>query len=141
MYVIGDDTNTGVGLTDIVSDMSALPVVWTITDVIVELFEATGSVVADVTSAEFKIVVPAAGAAGVGPGLICTTKEKPVAVAPLVNADPSVHTTCPVAPAAGAVHVHPAGAAIDTNVVFGGVCWYKTAVVAEFGPLLVTDSV
>jgi hypothetical protein len=97
-------------------------VVCTITDVVVELFDATGSVVADVTSAEFKIVVPAGGAAGVGPGLILTTNENPVTVVPLFSDEPSVQITCPVAPAAGAVHVHPAGAVIELNVVFGGVC-------------------
>ena len=128
-------------MTDIVSDMSASPVVCTSTEVVVELFDATGSVVADVTSAEFRIVVPAAGAAGVGPGLIVTTNENPVAVVPLFKDEPSVQTTCPVAPTAGEVQVHPVGAVMELKVVFGGVCWYRTGVVAALGPLFVTDSV
>ena len=75
------------------SARSESPEVSTNTDVIVELLEATESVVAEVTSAEFTIVVPAAGAGGVGPGSIVTTNVNAVVVVPLVNAEPSVQTT------------------------------------------------
>ena len=50
----------------------------------------------------------------------------------------SVQLTVPVEPTAGAVHVHPAGATTDWNVVFRGVASVKFAFVAATGPLFVT---
>ena len=120
--MIVDETKTGVGDADIESARSESLEVSTSTDVVVELLDATGSVVDDVTSAEFNIVVPEAGAAGVGPGLMVTTKENPVAVEPLLRDEPSVQMTFPVAPTAGEVQLQPLGAAMEVNVVFGGVC-------------------
>ena len=49
-----------------------------------------------------------------------------------------VHVIVPVAPTAGVVQVHPAGAETDWNVVFVGVASVKVAPVAVAGPLLVT---
>lgn len=120
---MGDDTKTGAADTPIARARSELPLFSTNTLVKVELLDATESVVDDVTSAEFTMVVPAAGAAGVGPGLMVTTNVNAVVVVPLVSAEPSVQITFPVAPDAGDVQVQPVGAAIEVNVVFGGVCW------------------
>lgn len=83
---------TGVGDTFIDKARSESPAFSTSTVVKVELLDATGSVVAEVASAEFTIVVPAAGADGVGPGLIVTTNVNGVVVVPLVSAEPSVQT-------------------------------------------------
>jgi hypothetical protein len=105
------------------SARSEFPTFSTNTEVIVELFDATESVVADVTSAEFTIVEPATGAGGAGPALIFTTNMNAVVVVPLVSAEPSVQTIWPVLPTVGEVHVQPAGAAIEVKVVLGGVCW------------------
>src|ERR1700683_5214066 len=100
---------------------SESPVVSTSTDVVVALFDPTGSVIVDVTSAVFTIVVPAAGAAGAGPGLTVTMYVNAVVVVPLFKLAPSVQITCPVAPATGVAQVHPAGGVIEANVVLGGV--------------------
>ena len=99
---------------------SESPVVSTNTEVVVALFVGTGSVVCEVTSAEFTMVVPAAGA--VPPEFTVTTNVNGVAVVPLAKAAPSVQMIWPVAPTAGFVHVHPVGAVTEANVVFGGVC-------------------
>ena len=53
----------------------------------------------------------------------------------------SVHVTDPVPPEPGAATVQPVGHVIALNVVFGGVCWYKTALFTAFGPLFVMVSV
>ena len=121
MYVTGEDTNTGVGDAVMATARSESPVASTSTDVVVALFDSTGSVIVEVTSAEFTIVVPATGAAGVGPGFTVTTKVKLVVVVPLFRFAPSVQITCPVAPTAGSAQVHPVGGIIEANVVFGGV--------------------
>jgi hypothetical protein len=60
-----------------------------------------------------------------------------LAVAPTARLG-SVQLTVPVEPTAGAVHVHPAGATTDWNVVFRGVASVKFAFVAANGPLFVT---
>lgn len=49
-----------------------------------------------------------------------------------------VHVIVPVAPTAGVVQVHPAGAEIDAKVVLVGVASVNVAPVAAAGPLLVT---
>src|SRR3954447_21244209 len=53
----------------------------------------------------------------------------------------SLQVIVPVPPTAGVVHVHPAGASTDRNVVLGGVTWVKMTPVAAAGPLFVTVSV
>jgi hypothetical protein len=121
VYVTGEDTNTGVGDAVMATARSESPVVSTSTDVNVALFDSTGSVIVDVTSAEFTIVVPATGAAGAGPGFTVTTKVKFVVAVALFRLAPSVQITCPVDPTAGSTQVHPLGGVIDANVVFGGV--------------------
>jgi hypothetical protein len=50
----------------------------------------------------------------------------------------SLHVIVPVAPIAGAVQVHPAGAEIDWNVVFVGVTSVNVAPAAAAGPLFLT---
>jgi hypothetical protein len=59
VYVTGDDTKTGVGDADIEIAKSESPVTSTVTVVVVALFDTTGSVVCEVTSAVLTIVVPA----------------------------------------------------------------------------------
>ena len=49
-----------------------------------------------------------------------------------------VHVIVPVAPTAGVVQVHPAGAEIEAKVVFVGVASVNVAPVAAAGPLFVT---
>lgn len=116
--MIADDTKTGVGDTVIESAKSASPVISTSTDVVVVLFDETGSVVADVVSAVLTIVVPAAV-----PAPTVTTNVKFPLVVPLPKLALAVQMTCPVPPTAGAVpHVQPAGGVIEEKVVLGGVC-------------------
>jgi hypothetical protein len=87
--------------------------------VVVVLLDETGSVVWEVTSAEFTIVVPAAV-----PPLTVTTKAKLPDVVLLFKLALAEQSTSPVPPGAGAVpHVHPAGGAMEVKVVLGGVCW------------------
>src|ERR1700675_1668646 len=96
---------TGVGDAVIERARSASPVISTRTEVIVALFEAKGSVVCEVTSAEFTMGVPAAVAA-----LTVTTKVKAPVVVLLFMAAFAVQMTVPVPPAAGRVpQVHPTG--------------------------------
>jgi hypothetical protein len=118
VYEIADDTNTGVGEAVMETARSESPVVSTNTDVVVALFVGTGSLVCEVTSAEFVIVVPAA----VLPFTV-TTNVKVVVVVELFKLEPSVQITWPVPPTAGAVpQVHPVGGVIEEKVVLGGVC-------------------
>src|SRR5579863_1129200 len=49
----------------------------------------------------------------------------------------SLHTTFPVAPTAGVVQVHPAGASTDSKVVGPGVASVRLTPVAGAGPLFV----
>jgi hypothetical protein len=82
-------------------------------------------------SVEVAVIV---GTTMLGATLTTTTM---LAVAPTARLG-SVQLTFPVEPTAGAVHVHPAGARTDWNVVFGGVASVKFAAVAATGPLFVT---
>jgi|SRR5580704_10515671 hypothetical protein len=117
VYVRLEEMNTGVGDAVIESDRSASPVISTSTEVMVALFEATGSVVCEVTSAELTIDVPAAAAA-----LTVTTNVKFPVVVLLAMAALAEHKTVPVPPTAGAVpQVHPAGGVTEAKVVLGGV--------------------
>ena len=111
---------TGVGDAVIDRAKSASPAISTRTGmlVVVALFEATGSVVCEVTSAEFMMVVPAGVAA-----LTVTMKVKAPVVVLLAMAAFAVQRTIPVAPTAGAVpQVHPTGGLMEAKVVLGGVC-------------------
>ena len=112
-----EDSNTGVGAAVIVIARSESRVISTRTDVDVVLLEETGSVVCEVTSAEFTMVVPAAVAAAT-----VTTYVNAVVVVPLAKLAAAVQITCPVAPTAGEVQVHPVGGVMEVNVVFDGVC-------------------
>jgi hypothetical protein len=118
VYVIGDATNTGVGNAVEVSERSASPVTSTNTEVVVALLEEVGSAVVEVTSAQFRIVVPAAV-----PALTVTTKVKLPLATPLFTFALAVQMTWPVAPTAGAVpQVQPVGGVMEAKTVFGGVC-------------------
>jgi hypothetical protein len=86
-----------------------------VTLLVAVLFAGVGSKVVEVTVALPEMTVPPAT-----PAFTVTTSVND-AVPALARAEPSVHVTVPVAPAAGAVHVQPAGRAIDANVVFVGV--------------------
>ena len=118
VYVRFEDMKTGVGEADMERERSAWLVSSTRTDVLVALFEETGSVVCDVTSAELTMEVPAAA-----PALTVTTNVKaPVVVLFGIVALAEQRTT-PVPPTTGAVpQVHPAGAVMEEKVVLGGVC-------------------
>ena len=60
VYVIGDETYTGDGEACIETAISASAAASTRTDVVVALFEETGSLVPEFASAVLTIVVPAA---------------------------------------------------------------------------------
>src|ERR1700722_1492283 len=108
---------TGVGAAVIERARSASPAVSTRTEVMVALFEATGSVVCEVTSAEFTMGVPAAVAA-----VTVTTKAKAPVVVPLAMAALAVQITVPVPPTGGRAQVHPPGGVMEAKVVCRGVC-------------------
>jgi hypothetical protein len=112
-----DDSNTGVEVAAIATARSASPVISTKTDVDVVLLDETGSVVCEVTSAEFTMVVPAAVAAAT-----VTTYVNAVVVVPLFKLAAAVQITWPVAPTAGEVQVHPVGGVTEAKVVLVGVC-------------------
>jgi len=115
-----EEMKTGVGDAVIESARSASPAVSTRTEVMVALFEAKGSVVCEVTSAEFTMEVPAAVAA-----LTVTTKVKAAVVVPLAMAALAVQITVPVPPTAGVTQVHATGVVgvvMEEKVVLGGVC-------------------
>ena len=113
-----DEIKTGVGDAVIERARSACPVSSTRTEVVVALFEDTGSVVCEVTSAELTIDVPAAAAA-----LTVTTNVNVPVVVLLAMVALAEQRTVPVALTAGCVQVHPVGGVIDAKVVLGGVCW------------------
>lgn len=93
------------------------------------LLAAFGSVVADVTAAEFVIVVLLDTEAST-----CTTNVK-VAEAPLAN-EPVVAVTFPVPPTGGVVVVQPAGALSEKNVVLAGTASVSDTLAALAGPAL-----
>src|ERR1700722_4966599 len=74
-----------------------------------------------------------AAAVPVGGTLTTTIMSASAATARLA----AVQFTLPVAPTAGAVQLHPAGARTDSNVVLAGVPSVKLRPVAAAGPLLV----
>jgi hypothetical protein len=115
--VSAEDSNTGVGAAVIETARSESPVISTRTDVDVVLLDEFGSVVCEVTSAEFTIVVPAAVAAAT-----VMTYVNAAVVVPLAKLAVAVQITCPVALTAGEVQVHPDAGVTEANVVFDGVC-------------------
>jgi hypothetical protein len=120
VYVRVENTKTGVGDAPTDTAKSACPAVSTNTDVVEASFDATGSAVVDVVSAELRMIVPAATAA---PTVTLTVK---LAVEPFVKFPPppvKEQRTCPVAPTAGVLQVQFTGDVMDWNVVLGGVCW------------------
>src|SRR5205814_4574830 len=118
VYVRVENTKTGVGDAPTDTAKSACPAVSTNTDVVEASFDATGSAVVDVVSAEFRMTVPA----GMAPPTVTLIVNVPVE--PLVKFPPppvKEQRTCPVAPTAGVLQVQFAGNVIDWNVVLGGV--------------------
>ena len=109
----------------------------TVTDVVVVLFAGTGSVPVSLTVAVFVIVEPT-----VTPAFTSTTMEK-LPVVEFAATDPvAVQVIVPVPPTAGTVpHVHPVGAAAETNVVFVGVLCVSVAPMPASALLFVTVSV
>src|SRR5579863_2949099 len=95
------------------------------------LFNAFGSLADEFAETFCEITVPFAV-----PALTFTTKVKVAAVR--ADMPTLVHTTLPVPPMAGVMQLHPAGAAIDTKVVFAGIVVTTVALSAALGPLLVT---
>ena len=108
VYVKLEEIKTGVG--DVVEDTarSACVPLSTRTEEVEALFFETGSAVVAVTSAEFRITVPA----GVAPATATTTVNVPVPR--FASGAPSMQMIWPVPPAAGCVpQVHPAGGVTD----------------------------
>ena len=104
-------------------------------ELVAVLFAALPSEVVEVMLAEAEMVVPS-----VTPALT-TTFTTIVAVPAFARFEPSVQVMDPVAPTPGFVHVHPAAAVTDWNVVLAGVACVNTGAVAAPGPLFVTTLV
>jgi len=98
------------------------------------LFVEFGSLTDELTLAVLVITVPFAV-----PVFTFVISENVAAVLPAKLK--SVQTILPVPPTAGVVHVHPEGAASETNVVLAGTPSTKAALSAALGPLLVTTCV
>jgi hypothetical protein len=98
---------------------------------VVLLFALLGSEVVAETE-EVAVIVPIATVEGT---FSTTTMSAEV---PAARFAVSLHVTVPVAPTAGVVQVHPAGASTDWNVVFTGVASVNATPVAAAGPLFVT---
>jgi hypothetical protein len=98
------------------------------------LFEEFGSIADELTDTVPVITVPFAVAL-----LTFTTSVNVPMVNPAMLA--LVQTTLPVPPTGGLRQLHPAGAAIDTNVVFVGTTATTVALSAALGPLFVTTCV
>src|SRR5579862_903770 len=128
--VMGLPACTGFGEATLVTVKSGA-VVPTIVVAVAVLFATFGSVAEEFADTASVITVPLAvplftftirvNAAKVEPGMLT-----------------SVQTTLPVPPAPGFAQTHPAGAAIDTSVVFAGIVATTVALSAALGPLLVT---
>src|SRR3984957_18909 len=97
---------------------------------VVLLLLAFGSEVVALTE-EFAVRLPWATVDGT-----FTTKTM-FAVAPDARLAESLQVTVPAVPTAGVIHVQPAGASTDWNVVLVGVASVKLAPAAGAGPLLV----
>jgi hypothetical protein len=123
-------TCTGTGDATFVTDRFG-PVVPTIVVVVAVLFAELGSLAEDATDAVPVITVPFAV-----PLFTLTTRVNVPEVKPGMLA--FVQTTLPVPPSPGLRQLQPAGAAIDTSVVFVGIAATRVALSAALGPLLVT---
>ena len=128
VYVILAPAATGLGEPLFVTDRSQMSFTPVVT--VVLLLERVGSDVVAVTE-EFAVIVPM----GTVEGTPTTTTMS--AEVPDGRLAVSLQLTFPVEPTAGAVHVHPAGASTDWNVVFSGVASVKLTPVDAAGPLFV----
>jgi hypothetical protein len=120
---------TGSGVSIFVMPRSAEPTP-TVVVAVAELFALEGSAVDDDAVAVFVMMVPDAVA-----GATRTTSVN--AALPAAKLE-FVHDTVPFAPTAGVVHVHPAGALSEANVVPAGSASVITAEAAVVGPAFVT---
>jgi len=127
VYVRLVPATTGLGLPVLVTDRSAD--VLTVVIAVAVLLAGFGSKVAEATVAVFAITVPVTTLA-----LTLTTSVN--IELPTAN-DGLVQLTVPVPPTAGAVQVHPAGVASETNVVPAGRVSARVADTATLGPAFV----
>jgi hypothetical protein len=102
----------------------------TVVVAVAELSAGTGSAVDDVTVAVFETTVAGATAA--------STRATSVKIALPALTLGFEQETVPFAPTAGVVHVHPAGALSETNVVPAGSVSLIVAEAAFVGPAFVT---
>ncbi len=125
--------NTGFGVAELVTERFG-PVPPTIVEAVAVLFEVFGSVAEDATETESEMTVPLAT-----PVFTLTTIVK------FADVDPDmlvlVQVTLPVPPVPGDWHVHPAGALMETKVVFAGTEVVRVALSAALGPASVTPIV
>jgi hypothetical protein len=131
--VIGFPACTGFGEATFVTDRFG-PVVPTTVVTVAVLFEEFGSMADELTDTVPVITVPF-----VVPLLTFTTRVNVPTVDPDMLA--LLQTTLPAPPIGGLRQLHPAGAAIDTNVVFAGTAATSVALSAALGPVFVTTSV
>lgn len=128
VYVMLDPAVTGLGVPESVTARSQATPTAVVTLVLL-LAELGSEVVADTDEAavmELAVTVE---------GTPSTTIMSADVLAAMLG---FVQVIVPVAPTAGVVQVHPAGAETDWNVVFVGVTCVKVAPVAAAGPLLDT---
>ena len=129
VYVMLLPAITGLGKAVLLTVNSPLAVVPTIVVTVAVLFARFGSFAKELTDAVSEITVPFAV-----PLLTFSTHEN---VADVEAAMFEVLQTALPGPA-GVKHVHPAGAANDTNVVLAGTVATNVALSAALGPLFVT---
>ena len=130
------EIKTGVGVAAMLTARSAPPAGSTSTDVVVALFDGVGIrrwMKSRPPYSELSCRKPR-------PAMTLTTYVK-FATAPLPNDARVGARHRSGATGTGRGPVQPVGQVIALNVVFGGVCWYKTASFTAFGPLLVIVSV
>jgi hypothetical protein len=120
---------TGFGEATFDTDRSAPAVTPTTVLTVAVLFAEFGSLAAELIDAVAVITVPFAV-----PLLTLTTNVNVAAVDPAMF--DVLQTTLPVP--VGVMHVHPAGDAIDTKVVFAGIFATSVALSAALGPPFVT---
>jgi hypothetical protein len=129
VYVMFAPAVTGLGVPLFVTARSQVTVTGVTT--VVLLFAVVGSPVVAATE-EFAVIDATVTVEGTP-----TTTMMSAAV-PEAKLDGSLQTTLPVvAPTAGDVQVHPAGAVTDSNVVLFGMASVKLAPTAAAGPLFV----
>jgi hypothetical protein len=122
---------TGFGAAELVTTMFAVFAAATSVTTVAVLFARFGSFDPEETESVSVIWVPLTVT-----GDTCTTKVK-VPDAPFATSG-FVQLMFPPAPTAGVVHVQPAAAISDWNVVLPGIASPKEALIASSGPLLVT---